>query len=51
MIATRTFVHNGKTYEKGQAVNLPDGDIAILNGMNLLEVEQKPEPKLKAKDA
>lgn len=49
MIAARTFTHNGKVYEKGKPVNLPEGDIAVLDGMGLLEA--KPEPKFKAKDA
>lgn len=46
MIANRRFTHNGKTYEKGQTVDLPEGDIAVLDGMGFLEA--KPDPKLKA---
>lgn len=49
MIASRDFTHNGVRYTKDRKVDLPDGELAVLEDLGF--VKNPPPRKISAKTA
>lgn len=50
MIAARNFTHNGARFRKGRPVNLPAGELAVLEGLGFVK-NAPPRKTFSAKSA
>lgn len=51
MIAARDCTHNREFYPKGAKIDLPEGDMAILEDLGFLEPDPKPKAPVRKDDA